>query len=239
MKFSPIPFLLLLYILVIAACEQPQGSTPIASPTPTEEGIKLASGKQAKVEGKISLDRNYYMVFDGSGSMGEGDCRGNERDNISAAKWATKQFVTTILPQDTGLGLFVFDRNGTNERVPIGKDNRAMILKSIDDIRADGGTPLNDSIKGGVDALRIQREKQLRYGTFTLLVITDGEAQTQDGVNYAKEYKIPIVTIGFCLEAKHPLAAESISYRNALDPSGLLVALQEVLAESDSFSSAK
>lgn len=231
--------LLLLLALFTGACE-----TPIVVP-PTQEvetARKTLAETPITVEGQISLDQNYELVFDGSGSMTYTTCKGDKENNIAASKWATKEFVTRSLPEDVGLGMFAFDRSGTSERVPIGKNNREAVLRAIDAIRADGGTPLNSSIARGVDVLRTQREKQLGYGRFTLVVVTDGEATDGDkgaatGVAYAERYQIPIVTIGFCLGSTHPLAVHSLSYRSANNPTELLEAFKEVLAESESYSS--
>ena len=225
-------FVLSLFVLLAVACD----SVTVPPPEDATAERKTVSGQEIAVEGQISLDRNYYLVSDGSDSMNARDCKGDKESNIAASKWATKEFATKSVPTDVGLGLYVFDASGASERVPIGKNNREAILRAIDEIRANGGTPLNSSIAKGVDALRVQREKQLGYGSFVLIVVTDGQADTESGVAYAERYQIPIVTIGFCLNNTHPLAVHSLSYRDANSPEQLLGAFQEVLAESDSFS---
>jgi len=228
---SIVTLLAFLSALFLSACS----TVAVPPPEDKEAEQRTVAGKKIAVEGKISLDRNVYIVSDGSGSMGGGDCRGDKENNIAAAKWATKKFVETSVPTDVNLGLFAFDSRGISERVPIGKNNRQNILQEIDKLNSGGGTPLNESIAAGVDALRLQRAKQLGYGWFTLLVVTDGEAPTETGVAYASRFAIPIVTIGFCLDKTHPLAVHSISYRDARNPDELFVAFQEVLAESETF----
>ena len=47
---------------------------------------------------------------------------------------------------------------------------------AIDSITSQGGTPLGEYMKQGADALLDARKKQFGYGTYRLLVVTDGEA---------------------------------------------------------------
>ena len=228
-----IPLLLVVLGLLFMGCVPvvvPPTSDPTAEPV-TRGGVALPT------DGAVSLDTNWYFVFDGSGSMTEHDCQGDYPDNLSAAKWGTSTFVTKNLPAADGLGLYVFDSHGREERVPIGKNNRQAVLEEIEKIRAGGTTPLNESIVEGVNALRIQEAQQLEYGFFYLVVITDGEADVANGVEYATRFQIPIITIGFCLGNQHELAQASLSYRDAQNPDELLQALEEVKAEAETFSS--
>jgi hypothetical protein len=192
--------------------------------------------------GVISLDRNFYVVIDGSGSMGSQDCAGQYASRVEAAKWAVKEFTSRSVPADVNLGLFIFDAAGASERVRLGKNNRSDITAQIDRTRAGGETPLNAAIRTAVTELSRQRAQQLGYGEYYAVVATDGEATDGNlgsgAVAYALSKGIPIITIGFCLKGDHPLSKGSLSYRNANSPQDLLSALRETQGESPYFDQA-
>jgi hypothetical protein len=194
---------------------------------------------QLSEPGQISLDRNFYLIIDASGSMASSQCAGRFSSRFEAATWAVKEFATQSIPANVNLGLYAFDGLGARERVPLGKDNRAKVVAEIDRIRGGGGTPLNRSIREGAMALTVQRERQLGYGEFYLVVATDGEASDgdldKDAVPYALRQRTPIITIGFCLDKGHALSQHSISYRDARNPQELMAALQETQGESPYF----
>ncbi|MBM2811646.1 MAG: hypothetical protein HW416_2405 [Chloroflexi bacterium] len=189
--------------------------------------------------GSISLDRNFYIVIDGSGSMSEKECAGAFATRVEAAKWAVNEFTARSVPSDVNLGLYIFDSSGSRERVPIGRDNRAAIKAQVDRTTAGGGTPLNAAIQSAVVELARQRNRQMGYGEYYVVLATDGAASDGDlasgGVRYAQQNGIPIITIGFCLNQDHALSKGSFSYRNANSPADLLGALQETQGEAPYF----
>jgi uncharacterized protein YegL len=205
--------------------------------------VRTPDPELARVEGgAVSLDRNFYFVIDGSGSMGSSDCAGQFHSRVEAAKWAVKEFTAKSVPAGVNLGLYIFDGSGASERVPIGKNDAAAIGSQIDRAHAGGNTPLNDAIRAAVRELGKQRSRQLGYGEFYVVVATDGEATDGDladgAMHYADQNSIPIITIGFCLKKDHPLAKGSVSYRNANSPQDLLTALRETQGESPYFDAA-
>ena len=223
--------------IVEAFGNRAQPSTTVsARPAPGRAGDPSTMPAEA---GVVSLDRNFYVVIDGSGSMTDRGCAGQFPTRLEGAKWAVKQFTEHNVPSDVNLGLYVFDRSGSRELVPLGKDNRRGIVAAIDRVSGGGNTPLNAAIKAAVSQLATQRERQLGYGEFYIVVATDGEATDGDlsvgGVREALQQGIPIITIGFCLPGGHPLTSGSISYRNANSPEELLSALRETQGESPYF----
>ena len=158
-------------------------------------------------------------------------CKGDKRfsSRLEGAKWAVEQFLP-LVPRDVNLGLWVFDTNGNSERVSLGPDSRGPFLVEVKKIRAGGKTPLTESIEQGVNRLVQQRDKQLGYGEFRLIVVTDGEATGRplpQAVAYARERRVPIYTIGLCLSADHELRKFSVSYRPADSIEALKLGLEE------------
>ncbi len=196
----------------------------------------LAPGEK----GEVSLKRNFYFVFDGSGSMndpprnGDGDKRFTSK--IEGAKWAVREFMNKV-PKDVNLGLYVFDQAGRREVLPLGANNRSQFLDDIANIQAGGATPLGAAIGQGSIALEKQYQKQLGYGDFRLIVITDGDAtdNLDSGVREAARFRIPIYTIGFDMDSTHALRKHSISYRAATSAQEVEQALESAAGELDIF----
>jgi len=189
---------------------------------------------------KASLQRNFYFIFDGSGSMNDGPtgtCRPDKAfaHKIDGAKWAVREFLE-IVPPDISLGLYVFDGGRRNEVVPLGPNNREQFLHAIDRVRAGGDTPLAEAIRFGTDQLVKQYQQQLGYGEFRLVVVTDGIAeQIPQAATYAARYGIPIYAIGLCIGRDHPLRQYAVSYRAADSFQDLAKGLEGTLAELPAF----
>jgi Ca-activated chloride channel family protein len=192
------------------------------------------------IGGEAKLTRNIYFIMDGSGSMNErttSDCGGDQEftDKITGARWAIKKFLENV-PEDVNIGLYVFDFHGRREVVPLGASNREAFISAVDDIEASGTTPLAEAIRFGTDQLVQQYKKQLGYGEFRLVVVTDGIAEgIPEAAIYAARRGIPIYAIGLCVEVRHPLRHFSVSYRAADSFEDLKKGLEETLAELPSF----
>lgn len=190
----------------------------------------------ADIGGQADLTRNFYFIMDGSGSMREpttSECGGDQSfpDKISGARWAIKKFLENV-PEDMNIGLYIFDREGRREVVPLAKDNRDAFLRAVDNIDAGGGTPLARAIHYGTDQLAAQYKKQLGYGEYRLVVVTDGIAnEIPEAALYAAKYGFPIYAIGLCVGANHPLRQFSVSYQAADNFADLSKGLSESLAE--------
>ncbi len=185
---------------------------------------------------EVSLARNFYFIIDGSGSMDSepgGACRGDQSfgAKLDGAQWAVQEFLAKV-PEDVNLGLYVFDRDGRKEVVPLGAGNRDSFLGAVNGIRAGGGTPLAASITYATDRLVKQYQRQLGYGDYRLVVVTDGRAdKIPEAARYAAHFGMPIYAIGLCIDEDHPLRRYALSYRAADSFADLAEGLEETLAE--------
>ncbi len=183
--------------------------------------------------------RNFYIVLDGSGSMASSGCSGSESKS-AVAKRAVKEFASRLNPEDN-LGLLVFDGDGITERVPLNVNNRKEFNRAVDVSDTRANTPLKDSITLAYEKVKRQAARQLGYGEYHLVVVTDGEANMgQDPSEIVKEIltgtPVVIHTMGFCIGGGHSLNQPGkINYRDANSPGDLKKGLESVLAESDSF----
>lgn len=182
---------------------------------------------------------NYYVILDGSGSMSAAACRG-EGSKIEQSRLALKRFAQ-LVPKSANLGLLAFDADGVQERLPLGQENRERFVAQVRDVRPSGSTPLRRAIQLGRERLEDQARRQLGYGEYHLVVVTDGHASSGEDprqvVNELLTHS-PIVlhTIGFCIGADHTLNQPGrILYRAANDLEELQSGLSAVLAESPNF----
>jgi len=184
------------------------------------------------------MQANYYIVFDGSGSMRSWNCARSEK--LPLAQRALQRFVRRI-PVTANIGLLAFDRFGTSERIGLGEGTRSDVFASIEKIQAYGETPLADALTLGYRALTTQAARQLGYGEYHLVVVTDGRAskgQSPQQLVSSMLGESPIVlhTIGLCVEGNHSLNQPRRSYfTRARDTKSLDSALDQVLAEEPAF----
>lgn len=187
---------------------------------------------QANVTG-FSND-HIVIVLDASGSM-----TGSMADGvlkIDAAKKALKEVANTI-PSHTRIGLLVFSAGNTEDDwvYPLGELNLKRLREAINLPEPSGSTPLGTYMKIGADRLLEERQKQFGYGTYRLLVVTDGEAddswrtETYTPLIMARGIKIDV--IGVAMAEDHTLATKVHTYRRADDPASLQKALRAVLGE--------
>lgn len=179
---------------------------------------------------------NVVVVLDASGSMGGYMAGGSTVKKIDAAKEALREVLKQV-PMDTRIGLLVFSgSNRTHGWVyPLGPRDDDMLMEAISRPQPGGGTPLGAYIKKGADRLLEQRAKQHGYGSYRLLIVTDGEAQDQKLVDrFVPEVLargITVDAIGVDMRSTHTLATKVHSYRSADDPASLKQAVAEVFAE--------
>lgn len=242
---------LCLVTLLVNGCDETPSTSPVTTPSVTPAATRSEpapvkgvwpfskEGEQTLVSSSEMLQHNYYVVLDGSGSMSAVACSG-KKTKIDAAKEALRVFAGSV-PADANLGMTAFDQSGVKEHVPLGAANRDRFTQQVDALNANGGTPLKSSIRLGYDMLTVQARKQLGYGEYHLVVVTDGEASKGEDpsavVNQLlSESPVVLHTIGFCISKRHSLNQPGrILYRAANDIQSLNQGLQGVLAESPSF----
>ena len=188
-------------------------------------GTAMVSAQEVYVD-------NVVVVLDASGSMNE-MMSGTHTRRIDAAKTAIKEVLKNT-PKTTQVGLLVFGEKRRWE-YPLGPRNDAKMFAAIDRVRASGGTPLGQYMKKGTDRLLKARKTQFGYGSYRLLVVTDGEASDKNLVNaYTPDIiarGVVVDVIGVDMRNDHTLARKVHSYRRANDPESLRQAIREVFAE--------
>src|SRR5260221_4181454 len=195
---------------------------------------------QAVAVSKDLFAKNYYVVLDASGSMKDQACSGSQ-SKMQAAKTALAAFAASV-PGDANIGLQVFDQQGVNERLALGTGNRENFIRLVNTAEASGGTPLLDSVNQAYAKLTAQARRQLGYGEYHLVVVTDGEANSgQDPTpvidRLLKESPVVLHTIGFCIGSTHSLNQSGRTlYKAADNPGALQHGLADVLAEAPQFS---
>ena len=183
---------------------------------------------------KVSTIPRYVLLVDGSGSM-------NEDRKVDDMKAAFKEFLSGI-QGNAIMSLITFDASRrsdheVNLKVPPGLNNQDEIIRTIEAMRCDRGTPLGEGIKMGVDVLVEQARLSMGYAPLKLIVFTDGEDNGRVGImaagTYALQRYVPIYTIGFKMRNEHDLYFWSLWHTSAHSRQELLEGLKSTLSESD------
>lgn len=228
-------------VFFVISCVQstPGGSQRIKEDQETEE----APPPQATIlfdesAGEASTASNFYFLFDMSGSMDD-KCSGERK--IDGAKEAVARFMKNI-PDDVNIGLMVFGTRtaeGYEETLPLGPNNKQKFLDIINNLQPTSQTPLGEALLAGVGKVVEQYKKQLGYGIYRIIIITDGE---QTGIDLREPCRflsqhgfIGLYSIGLCMKKSHTLKKYSLSYRDANNYEQLEQALVEATAETDVF----
>ncbi|MEM8875572.1 MAG: vWA domain-containing protein [Planctomycetota bacterium] len=180
------------------------------------------------------------VILDASGSMGEsfpGATAGRRLDKMTVAKDALLSVLETVPPR-TQVGIVVFSGRNVPQRwvVDLGLVDLQRTRSALDPIRPKGATPLGAYLKIGADRLLEARSASGNdYGTYRLLVVTDGEAEDQRKVDQhlpdILARGITVDVIGVDMDADLALATRVHSYRRADRPDELTRALADVFAE--------
>lgn len=180
----------------------------------------------------VEANDHVVVILDGSGSM-KRDM--GARTRMDAAKEALSVVLRDLDPQ-THIGIYAFSARVRDPWVyPLGPRDDARLAEAIAAVQPSGETPLGRSLKDATDALFEVREKEFGYGTYRLLVVTDGEATDEKlMLRYAPELVnrgIGMDVIGVAMQEDHALKRYGHSYRSADDPETLVMAVREALAE--------
>lgn len=174
-------------------------------------------------------DDNVVILLDTSLSMTESMGR-NQGSKMDAAKMAITE-VLDHLPKGTNLGIVTF--NGW--AVPLARLDISRTQQAVITLMPFGATPLGQYMKAGADALLKVRADAHGLGTYTLIVITDGEASDEAVMNkYAPEIVsrgMTLKTIGVRMQQEHTLKNYSAAYYSANDLKGLQHAVATAVAE--------
>ncbi len=248
---KPITLALVVFILSLCflGCEQtppPQNLNQQANQAVSPNEVKsktliwpyLSEHQPDYVQSNLTA-KNYVLIFDGSGSMGESGCS-DGRDKIGVAKEAVIEWYKTIPLKEANVGLVAFHGKWTTLDLTLKKD-ATNFISVINSISPDGNTPLATAIKLSYGMLTKQAQRQLGYGEYVIVVVTDGEnndkhESLKKWVAHVLQTPIRIYTIGFCIKGDHSLNQPGRTiYREANNPQELRKGLQEVLAEAERF----
>ena len=180
----------------------------------------------------VSAAQNVVVVLDNSGSMeNEMSHKGRKTSRMEAAKTALLT-VLDKLPGDAQLGVIVFGSPQSRWIVPLGPVDKSKVREKVTQIKAKGRTPLGSYMKFATDALLKLRQQQ-KYGTYKLLIVTDGEATDPQ---YVERYLPDILSrgvwvdvIGVAMKKNHTLETKVHKYRSANNPESLAKAIEEVV----------
>ena len=170
------------------------------------------------------------LVLDDSGSMG---------DDIEAAKNAV---VAALEAMDAGDRVAVFGLN-TGEILPFFtvSEARAALPGLLEAVESDGGTPLTRAIMASRAALEAEAAVAGGFGTYRILVTTDGRADDEQALadaieDLARTTPIQIATIGVGIRGNHVLRRPDLaSFVEIADVGELEAALRDAIAEEQSF----
>ena len=119
------------------------------------------------------------IILDDSGSMNE-SMQGTRIRKMDGAKRALTQVIEQI-PESTKVGILLLNgaKAANHWLVPLGPLDKNLAQAKVKSISAGGGTPLGEAMRIAADQLLQARAKAV-YGTYRLIVVTDGEATDKE-----------------------------------------------------------
>jgi len=171
------------------------------------------------------------IVLDDSGSMGS---------DIIAAKQA---IVGTLDAMDGEDRIAVLGLNaGTILPFSTVAESKLSLSSLLSPIESDGGTPLTSSILSAQEMLENEAATTRGFGTFRVIVTTDGQADSDSALDNAIEVlaettPIQVTTIGIGIRGDHVLRRQDLgSFVDVANVDALQEALQAAVAENTDFS---
>jgi Mg-chelatase subunit ChlD len=156
-----------------------------------------------------ALPTSITIVLDTSGSMNDGS--GTDRiSRIIAAKTVIADWVKTA-PNGVVWTLFTFDKATPLVAYTSNKD---LILKSLEPVQANGGTPLLDTCKNAYAYMQARSTKIASPENAILLVITDGIDSTYNASQVANELSVmskAVSTYMIGFDSNDPVYTKSVS----------------------------
>jgi hypothetical protein len=185
------------------------------------------------------LTANYYIMLDASGSMLDRHCAGDSPNQMQAAAQAIDAFARA-LPSEAHLGLAIFNGLEIRELLPLAKGHQ-QVGEIVAAVPPRASTPLAKAMQFTYKKLTEQAQRQLGYGEYYLVLVTDGIADRGQEPGpviqrILEESPVHIYTIGFCIDEDHALNQPGRTvYHAANNPQALAESLQGVLAEAPNF----
>ena len=171
------------------------------------------------------------IVLDDSGSMGA---------DIDPAKNAVVDALAAMA--ETDLVAVVALNAGTLLPFTPVEDALTVLPDILRPIVSDGTTPLTQSIKTAQGLLETEAAAMRGFGTFRLIVTTDGQADESAALDIAIEElaagtPIQLTTIGIGIDGDHVLRREDLgSFVDVVNVAALKEALEAAVAENTDFS---
>ncbi|MDP5085426.1 MAG: VWA domain-containing protein [Yoonia sp.] len=186
----------------------------------------------AEVEALPDPNRVYTaIVLDDSGSMGQ---------DMEAAKTAVLASLEAM--KDTDAVAVIALNDGLILPFMAVADARTALPAPLSRVFSDGSTPLTRALKTARQGLAEEAAKVGGFGTYRILVTTDGVADNGDLLraeieDIARQTPIQIATIGVGLTGQHVLRRPDLAaFVSVSDVSGLADALRTAIAEEQVFS---
>jgi len=170
------------------------------------------------------------LILDDSGSMGS-DIRAAKAAMIEALAAMDKEDRVAVIALNNGVVL-PFTTVG---------DARTILSAAIRPITSDGKTPLTPAVKLARGLLEKEAAYAQSFGTYRIIVTTDGQANRGNALvaaieAIAKETPIQVTTIGIGIGRQHVLSSSDLgSFVDIADVSALGTALQKAVAENTNF----
>lgn len=201
---------------------------PTKQPEPLKWPGEITNLEEVFQDDENMYARSFLVVFDVSGSM-----RGNKLED---GKTALKRFVEHLKSSDY-IGLVPFSSEN-HVALSLGRSDKVNqdFLSQVEQLRADGGTELVRAMKTAYTELTRQGQRQLGYGEYTMVIVTDGRS-ANNPLPYVRflieETPIQVYTIGFHIGSDHALNLHGqTNYVEANNLDELTEGLKGALAES-------
>ena len=170
------------------------------------------------------------IVLDDSGSMGA---------DMDAAKRAVVDALGAMAPEDRVAVIALND--GTVLPFTRVADAREPLVNALAGVQSNGSTPLTRAVRQAESLLEAEAGAARGFGTFRLIVTTDGAANEPESLEnaiegIARDTPIQITTIGIAIEGGHVLRRSDLgSFVDVADVDALRGALEAAVAENASF----